>query len=212
MSVTAEVSATAVTSSSATTPGSLALALTPCFAGKFVSSTSSFMPSVKPCARPPSRYATASATYFTLKTVRRLGSSLRAIRVDVSAAAASGAARGAEEAEAAGADSALPGLASTLAISGATVVAATTGAAVSGGGTAGAGEPWAGDIATAIGFCPTETFSPEPGEELGDATAGGLCVTGAIGRSGAREAADEFSGGGSNAGPGAIAGGSGGGA
>ena len=48
MSVTAEVSATAVTSSSATTFGSAALALSPCFAGRFVSSTSSFMPSVRP--------------------------------------------------------------------------------------------------------------------------------------------------------------------
>src|SRR5690349_17918969 len=37
------------------------------------------MPSLRPCARPPSRYATPSATYFTLKTVRRLGSSERAI-------------------------------------------------------------------------------------------------------------------------------------
>src|SRR5579863_40702 len=84
MSVTADISATAVTSSSATTRGSLALALSPCFAGKFVSTISNFMPSASPWAFPPSRYTTPSATYFTLKTVRRFGSSTRPITVDVS--------------------------------------------------------------------------------------------------------------------------------
>src|SRR5579863_8452105 len=87
MSVTADISATAVTSSSAITRGSVALALSPCFAGRFVSTISSFMPSARPWAFPPSRYTTPSATYFTLKTVRRFGSSTRPISVDVSVGA-----------------------------------------------------------------------------------------------------------------------------
>src|SRR5579885_1536065 len=46
------------------------------------------MPSANPWARPPSRYATPSATYLTLNTVRRLGSSVRAIKVETLAVVA----------------------------------------------------------------------------------------------------------------------------
>src|SRR5579872_1226642 len=120
MSVTADISATAVTSSSATTRGSPAFALSPCFAGKFVSTISNFMPSERPCAFPPSRYTTPSATYFTLNTVCRFGSSMRPITVDVSVRAgnAVAAADGADDNT--GAAGSLLGLAGAVAASEAT--------------------------------------------------------------------------------------------
>src|SRR5215469_7471241 len=72
MSVTAEASATVITSSSATMLSSFpsaADATDPVG----VSRTTSFIPSVSPALRPPSRYATPSATYLILKVVRKSG-------------------------------------------------------------------------------------------------------------------------------------------
>src|SRR5271166_4616800 len=146
MSVTVELSATAVTSSSATTRGSLAPALSPWRAGRLLSSTSSFMPSANPCARPPSRYATPSATYFTLKTVRKPGSSLRAITVRAGAvgAAASGAV-----AVAAGVDDSGSGSAAAVEDRFATGVegAGAAGAAVSREGNDSPAEVWPEELA-----------------------------------------------------------------
>src|SRR4051812_39766518 len=73
ISVTAEVSAVAFTSSSATTRGSAGSATSPGRGANSASLISSFMPSFNPSLRPPSRYATPSATYFTLNTVRKFG-------------------------------------------------------------------------------------------------------------------------------------------